>query len=48
MTGSFSTTHQVEITFKMSELNDTAHIYAPFHMTTKSSNYNVIFGRELL
>ena len=26
----------------------TAHISAPFHMTTKKSNRNVIFGRDLL
>ena len=31
----------------MPELNVTAHISAPFHMTTKKSNYNVIFGRDL-
>ena len=35
MAGSFSTSHKSEITFKMSELNVTAHISAPFHVTTK-------------
>ena len=33
---------------KMPELNVTAHISVPFHMTTKKSNYNVIFGSDLL
>ena len=32
----------------MPEVNVTAHISAPFHVTTKKSNYNVIFGRDLL
>ena len=32
----------------MPELNVTAYISAPFHMTTKKSNYNVIFGENLL
>ena len=32
----------------MPELNVTAHISAPFHVTTKNINYDVIFGRDLL
>ena len=48
MAGSFSTSHEAEITFKISELNVTAHISAPFHVTTRKSNYDVIFGRDLL
>ena len=32
----------------MPELNVTAHISAPFHVTTKKSNYNEIFYRNLL
>ena len=48
MARSFSTSHEAEITFKISELNVMAHISAPFHVTTKKSNYDVIFGRDLL
>ena len=48
LAGSFSMSHKAEITLKMPELNVTAHISAPFHVTTKKSNYNVIFGRDLL
>ena len=44
---SFSTSHEAEITSKMPELNVTAHISAPFHVTTKISNYDVIFGRDI-
>ena len=40
--------HEARITLKILELNVTAHISAPFHVTTKKSNYNVIFGRNLL
>ena len=47
MAGSFSTSCEAEITFKMPEFNVTAHISAPFHVT-KKSNYDVIFGRDLL
>ena len=43
MAGSFSTSRDAEI-----KLNVTAHISAPFHMTTNKSNYNVICGRALL
>ena len=46
MAGSISTSHKAEITFKMPELNFTAHISAPLHVTTKKSNYDVIFGRD--
>ena len=48
MAGSFSTSREAEITLKIQELNVTAHISALFHVTTKKSNYNVIFGRDLL
>ena len=33
---------------KLPEFNFTAHIFAPFHVTHLKSNYNVIFGRDLL
>ena len=48
MAGSFSTSHEAEITLKTPELKITAHISAPFHVTTKKSTYDVIFGRDLL
>ena len=48
MAGSFSTSHVTEITLKILERNVTTHISAPIHVTTKISNYNVIFGRDLL
>ena len=48
MAGYFSTSRKVEITFEMLELHITAHISVPFHMTTIKSNYDVIFGRDLL
>ena len=48
MAGSFSTSHNAKITFKIPELNNTAHISAPSHVKTRKSNYDVIFGRKLL
>ena len=48
MAGSFSTSYKAEIAFKSSELNVTAHISAPFHVTTKKSNTDVIFDSNLL
>ena len=48
MAGSFSTSCEAKITLNMTELNVTAHISVPFHVTTKKNNYNVIFGRDLL
>ena len=48
MAGSFSTSHEAKITFKITELNVTDHISAPFHVTTKKSNYNIMFGADLL
>ena len=48
MAGSFSTSHEAETTLKIPELNVMAHNSAPFHVTTKKSNYNVIVGRDLL
>ena len=46
--GSFATSREAKIKFKMSELNVTAHISAPFHMTTKKSKYKAIFCRDFL
>ena len=48
MAGSFSTSCEVEVKLKLPELNVTAHIFAPFHVTSQKSNYDVIFGRDLL
>ena len=46
--GSFLTSYKAEVKVKLPELNFTAPIFAPFHVTSQNSNYNVIFGRELL
>ena len=44
MDGSFSTSREAEIALKMPELNVTAHISAPFHVTTKKvCNFWYIF-----
>ena len=48
MAGSFCTSCEVEIISKTAEFNVTTQISAPFHVTTKKSNYNVIFGTDLL
>ena len=48
ITGSFSTLCEAEVKIKLSELNFTAHVFAPFHVTSQKSNYNVILGRDLL
>ena len=48
MAGSFSTLCKVEVKLKLPELNFTAHIFAPFHVTSQKSNYDVIFRRDLL
>ena len=48
MAGSFSTSHKAEITLKMPELDVTAHISAPFHLTTKKNNYDVFLGKFYL
>ena len=48
MTGFFSTSLKAKVTLKMPELNVTSHISTPFYVTTKISNYDVIFSRDLL
>ena len=48
MAGSFSTSCETEVKIKLPELNFTAHMFAPFHVTSQKSNYNVIFGQDLL
>ena len=48
MAGSFSTSCEAEVKIKLPELNFTAHFFAPFHVTSQKSNYDVIFGQDLL
>ena len=48
MAGSFSTLCKAEVKIKLPKLNFTAHIFAPFHITSQKSNYDVIFGQDLL
>ena len=48
MDGSFSMLCEAEVKIKLPELNFTAHIFTPFHITCQKSNYNVILGRDLL
>ena len=48
MTGSILTSCEAEVNIKLPELNFTAHIFAPFHPTSQKSNYDVIFGQDLL
>ena len=48
MARSFLTSSEVKVRIKLPELNTTAHISAPFHVTDQRSNYDVIFGRNLL
>ena len=48
MAGSFSASHEAKIQLKLPEFNVAAHISAPFHITTKTYNCDVIFGRILL
>ena len=48
ISGTFSASHEAEITLKIPELNVTAHISALFHVTTIKSDYNVIFWKDLL
>ena len=47
VTGSFLI-HKAEVKMKLPELNFTAHIFAPFHVTSQKENEIVIFGRDLL
>ena len=42
MVGSFSTSCKAEVKLKLPELNVTAHIFAPFQVTSQKSNYDVI------
>ena len=44
----FLTSCEAKLKIKLPELNLTAHNFAPFHVTSQKSNYNVIFGQDLL
>ena len=48
MAGSFSTSYESTINITLPELNHTAHISAHVHITKNKSNYDAIFGRDLL
>ena len=48
MTESFSTPRETETKLKLPEFNVTAHISAPYRVTTKKCNDDVIFCRDLL
>ena len=45
--GPFSTPSEVEVKIKLPDLNLTAHIFAPFHVTSQMNNCNLIFGQDL-
>ena len=48
MAESFSMSYEAEVKIKLPELYFTAHIFAPFYVTSQESIYNVIFGQDLL
>ena len=47
MAGSFLTCYEAEVKLKLPELNFTTHIFAPFHVTSQKSNYDVVYGQDL-
>ena len=48
MAGSFTTSYESTINITLPELNPTAHISAQVFVTENKSNYDLIFGRDLL
>ena len=44
----FLISYEAEVGIILPELNTTNHISVPFHVADQKSNYNVIFGRDLL
>ena len=48
MAGSVLTSCKAEVKSKLPELNVTAYILVPLHITSQKRNYNVIFGKDLL
>ena len=48
MAATIYSSREAESKLNISELNVTAHIFAPFHVTTKNRFYHLIFGIDLL
>ena len=48
MTRSFSTSCEAKVGIKLPELNPKAHISEPSHVNDQKSNYDVIFGKDIL
>ena len=48
MAGAFATSYETEVSLKLPELYHTAHISVPCHVTKQNSNYDIIFGRDIL
>ena len=48
MAGSFTTSYESTLNISLPELNPTAHISAKLFVTENKSNYDLIFGRDLL
>ena len=48
MAGSFATSYESTINITLPELNPTAHISAHVFVTKNKSNYDLIFGCDLL
>ena len=48
MAGAFATSYETEVSVKLPELYHTAHISVPCHVTKQNSNYDIIFGRDIL
>ena len=48
MAGSFSMLCKAKVKIKLPKLNVTAHIFAPFHVTSEKSNYEVILSQDIL
>ena len=48
MTGSFSISCEPMVKIKLPKLNDMAHIFASFHVTSQISNYNIIIDQDSL
>ena len=48
MARSFLMSYEAEVGINLPQLNTTAHISPPFHVTDQKSNYNANFGRDVL
>ena len=47
MAASFLTLCEAEVIIQLPELNFTARIFIPFHITSQKSNYDFILGQDL-